>query len=159
MIFYHWELDVYKLSIEAAMKIYELTKSFPREEMYSLTDQVRRSSRSVSGLIAEGWRRRKYEAAFINKLNEAEGEAAETQAWLEYSVKCGYVARTQGRDLHRTYDRVLGKLVRMGNHPEAFLLQKTSKPFKPCRTATTRPTPSLPHSPTPGPSASARFAP
>ena len=84
MVRYHWELEVYQLSVEAAMRIFELTKSFPKEEIYSLTDQIRRSSRSVSGQIAEAWRRRKYEAAFVNKLNESEGEAAETQVWLEY---------------------------------------------------------------------------
>jgi four helix bundle protein len=127
MIRYHWELDVYKLSVEAAMEIFELTKKFPREEMYSLTDQIRRSSRSVSGELAEGWRRRKYEPAFVNKMNEAEGEAAETQTWLEYSVRCGYLPRTKGRDLHRVYDRIIGKLVNMGNNPETFLLGKTLK--------------------------------
>ena len=63
---YHWELDAYKLSVEAAMEIYELSLSFPNEEKYSLTDQIRRSSRSVSGQIAEGWRRRKYRGAFVN---------------------------------------------------------------------------------------------
>ena len=72
---YHWEIDAYKLSVEAAMEIYELSKSFPEEEKYSLTDQIRKSSRSVSAQIAEGWRRRKYRAAFVNKMNEAEGEA------------------------------------------------------------------------------------
>jgi hypothetical protein len=76
---YHWELDVYSLSIEAAMKIFFVSKDFPKEEIYSLTDQIRRSSRSVSSNIAESWRRRKYERAFVNKLNEAEAEAAETQ--------------------------------------------------------------------------------
>ncbi|MEP6664186.1 MAG: four helix bundle protein, partial [Verrucomicrobiota bacterium] len=90
-ISYHWQLDVYKLSVEAGMKLFHITKKFPREEMYSLTDQVRRSSRSVSGQIGEGWRRRKYEAAFVNKLNEAEGEAGETQVWIEYAVKCEYL--------------------------------------------------------------------
>ena len=126
MIRYHWELDVYKLSVDAAMDIFELTKKFPREEMYSLTDQIRRSSRSVSGQISEAWRKRKYEAAFVSKLNDAEGEAAETQSWLEYSVKCGYLPRGKGRDLHRTYDRILGKLVNMGNRPEPWLLKRTA---------------------------------
>ena len=132
-----------KLSVEAAMEIFALTKAFPREEMYSLTDQIRRSSRSVSGQIAEGWRRRKYEAAFINKLNEAEGEAAETQSWLEYSVKCGYMTRVQGKSIHKVYDQIIGKLVTMGNRPETFILGKTAK-------AVTRPHPPaspLPHSP------------
>lgn len=127
MIRYHWELDVYKLSVEASMDIFAVTKKFPREEVYSLTDQIRRSSRSVSGQIAEGWRRRKYEAAFVNKLNEAEGEAAETQSWLEYSVKCGYMTRTQGKSLHKTYDQIIGKLVTMGNKPQTFTLAKTVK--------------------------------
>ncbi len=125
MVKYHWQLDVYKLSVDAAMRIFELTKSFPKEEMYSLTDQMRRSSRSVSGQIAEGWRKRKYEASFVSKLNDAEGEAAETQSWLEYSVRCGYMERKAGRDLHRIYDRIIGKLVNMGNSPETFLLKKT----------------------------------
>lgn len=123
---FHWELDVYKLSVEAGMAIFEATKGFPREEMYSLTDQIRRSSRSVSGQIAEGWRRRKYEAAFVNKLNEAEGEAAETQTWLEYSVRSGYLAPKQGRELHRLYDRVMGKLTNMGNRPDQWCLKRNN---------------------------------
>ena len=97
---YHWQLDVYELSVQAAMEIYELSKAFPKKEIYSLTDQMRRSSRSVSGQIAEGWRRRKY-------------EAAETQVWLEYSVKCGYMSREDGARLHKTYDQIIGKLVNM----------------------------------------------
>jgi len=124
-ITHHWQLDVYKLSVEVAMQIFELTKRFPREEMYSLTGQIRRSSRSVSGQIAEGWRKRKYEASFVSKLNDAEGEAAETQSWLEYSVKCGYMSRSDGIDLHRTYNRIIGKLVKMGNNPQPWLLHKT----------------------------------
>ena len=123
---YHWELEVYKLSVEAAMQIFEMSKKFPRDEMYSLTDQIRRSSRSVSGQIAESWRRRKYEAVFVNKLNESEGEAAETQTWLEYSVRCGYLPATKGRELHKKYDRILGKLVNMGNNPAQWILPKRS---------------------------------
>ena len=72
----HKDLRVYLLSFEAGMEIYHLTKSFPKEETYSLTDQIRRSSRSVSGNLAEAWRKRRYEKAFISKLNECEGEAA-----------------------------------------------------------------------------------
>lgn len=125
LIKHHWELDVYKLAMEMAREIFELTKKFPREEMYSLTDQVRRSSRSVSAQIAEAWRRRKYEAVFVNKLNEAEGEAAETQTWIEHAVNCGYLPLEEGRLLHRKCDRILGKLVNMGNKPEAWVLQKS----------------------------------
>ena len=122
-ITHHWQLDVYKLSIEAGMSLFELSKKFPREEMYSLTDQVRRSSRSVSSHISEGWRRRRYEAAFCEKLNGAESEAAETQTWIEYSVRCGYVTAKEGRELHRSYDHIMGKLVNMQNKPEVWLLQ------------------------------------
>ena len=125
LIQHHWELDVYKLSVETSMAIFRVSKSWPKEEMYSLTDQIRRSSRAVSALISEAWRRRKYEAVFVNKLNEAEGEAAETQTWLEYSVKCGYLDPKEGRRLFRESDRILGKLVKMGNEPERWILRKT----------------------------------
>ncbi|OFX50011.1 MAG: four helix bundle protein [Bacteroidetes bacterium GWA2_30_7] len=120
---YHWHLDVYKLSVESSMEIFELTKLYPKEEIYSLTDQIRRSSRSVSGQISEGWRRRKYKAAFINKLNEAEGEAAETQVWLEYSVKCNYISREIGESLHLKYDNIIAKLVNMGNNSDKWVLK------------------------------------
>ena len=123
-ITHHWQLDVYKLSVEAAMQVFEITRRFPREEMYSLTDQIRRSSRSVSGHIAEGWRRRRYEAAFCDKLNGAEAEAAETQSWLEYSVRCGYLLAKDGRQLHRVYDRILEKLVKMQANSEPWLLPR-----------------------------------
>ena len=124
---YHWELDVYQLSIEGSMRIFELSKKFPKEEIYSLTDQVRRSSRSVSANIAEAWRRRKYEKAFVNKLNEAEGEAAETQVWIEFAVKCKYLDRKIGQELHQLYDQIIGKLVKMGNNPEPWLLKLKTK--------------------------------
>jgi len=126
-ITHHWQLDVYKLSVDIAMRLFELSKKFPREEMYSLTDQMRRSSRSVSSHISEGWRRRRYEAAFCDKLNGAEGEAAETQTWIEYAVRCSYLTAKEGRDLHRTYDRVLGKLVKMQSNPDVWLLPRPSK--------------------------------
>ena len=127
-ITHHWQLDVYKLSVEAAMRLFELSKKFPREEMYSLTDQMRRSSRSVSGHVSEGWRRRRYEAAFCDKLNGAEGEAAETQTWIEYSVRCAYLTAKEGRELHCTYDRILGKLVKIQHNPEPWLLLRSNRP-------------------------------
>ena len=126
LIRHHWQLDVYKLSVETGMAIFETSKKFPREELYSLTDQIRRSSRAVSSAIAEAWRRRKYEAVFVNKLNEAEGEAAETQTWIEYAVKCAYLDRKRGRDLHRACDRVMAMLASMGNNPTPWLLSKTT---------------------------------
>jgi four helix bundle protein len=119
----HLELEVYKMAFEAAMKIFELTRNFPSEEKYSLTDQIKRSSRSVCANIAEAWRRRRYEGAFINKINEAEGESAETQTWLQFSVKCGYLQKSVGKDLYETYDQIIGKLVRMIINPSAWHLR------------------------------------
>ena len=84
----HRELNVYRLSFEAGMEIFELSRSFPKEETYSLTDQIRRSSRSVSANIAEAFRKRQYPKSFISKLNDSESEAAETQVWLDYSLSC-----------------------------------------------------------------------
>jgi len=111
------------MSVEAAMRIFELSKNFPKEETYSLTDQIRRFSRSVSSNIAEAWRKRKYEGSFVNKLNDAEAEAAETQVWLEYSVKCEYLGGGIGKELHQTYDNIIEKLVNMANNPEPWLLK------------------------------------
>ena len=82
---------MFKLSFEAGMEVFTMTKTFPKEEIYSLTDQIRRSSRSVSGNLAEAFRKRRYPKAFISKLSDSEGEAAETQVWLDYALKCGYI--------------------------------------------------------------------
>jgi four helix bundle protein len=81
------ELEVYRLAFDTAMEIFEITKSFPKEEKYSLTDQVRRPSRSVCTNLAEGWRKRRYKAVFINKLSDAEQEASETQTWFEFCLE------------------------------------------------------------------------
>ena len=124
-IVHHWQLEVFRLAREVAQQFFQLSKRFPKEETYSLTDQGRRASRAVSAMISEAWRRRKYEAAFVNKLNEAEGEAAETQVWVMHAVDCEYLTKTEGRELHRLCDRILGKLVNMGNRPEVWLLKKT----------------------------------
>jgi four helix bundle protein len=122
-ITHHWQLDVYKISVETAMSLFKLSGTFPREEMYSLTDQLRRSSRSVSSHVAEGWRRRRYEGAFCDKLNGAEAEAAETQTWIEYAVRCEYLTAKEGRELHRAYDQIMGKLVNMQNNLGVWLLR------------------------------------
>lgn len=121
----HFELEVYQMSFNMAMKIFELTKQFPVEERYSLTDQIRRSSRSVCANIAEAWRKRRYEAAFISKLNDSEAESAETQTWLEFAVKCKYLDREIGKELYEGYDRVLGKLVNMINNPKPWLMVRS----------------------------------
>jgi four helix bundle protein len=118
----HRDLKVYQKALDAAMKIYELSKSFPKEETYSLTDQIRRSSRSVCANLAEAWRKRRYEAAFISKLSDTEAEAAETQVWLEFAVKCKYLGRDEGLALYKTYDEVIRTLVGMINHPETWVI-------------------------------------
>ena len=118
----HTELDVFRLSFDTAMAVFELSKSLPREELYSLTDQVRRSSRSVSSNITEAWRKRRYEAAFVAKLNDAETEAAETQTWLQFAVSCKYVASEHAHHLEREYDKVIGMLVEMIRNPDPWLI-------------------------------------
>jgi four helix bundle protein len=122
----HEELDVYRLAFEAAMQIFEVSKGFPREETYALTDQIRRSSRSVCSNIAEAWRKRRYEAAFVSKLNDAESEAAETQTWLRFAVKCGYLSPEVGRELHQTYDHIIGKLVNIIFNPTPWILPRST---------------------------------
>jgi len=116
----HRELDVYNMAFVAAMKIFNLSKSFPKEETYSLTDQVRRSSRSVSSNIAEAFRKRRYEKSFIAKLNNSEGEAVETQTWLEFSINCGYINNKDYDFIMNEYENILGKLVTMANQPEKW---------------------------------------
>lgn len=122
-IVHHIDLDVYHRAFAAAMKIFELTKTFPREERYSLTDQVRRSSRSVCSNLAEAWRKRRYEAAFLAKLSDCEAEAAETQAWLQFAVECDYLPRDTARELDREYDAIIGMLVKMISKSEDWLLR------------------------------------
>jgi four helix bundle protein len=121
----HTELDVYKKALDASMRIFEISKAFPKEETYSLTDQIRRSSRSVYANLAEAWRKRRYEAAFKSKLSDSESEAAETQVWLEFAVKCGYVERDRATDLYQAYDEVLRMLVSMIHSSESWTIPAT----------------------------------
>ncbi len=100
------------------MKIFELSKNFPKEEKYSLTDQIRRSSRSVCSNIGEGFRKRRYEKSFVSKLNDSEGEACETQVWLEFSLRCNYINKEDFDLLYNSYENVIGKLFNMALHPE-----------------------------------------
>ncbi|MCK4920671.1 MAG: four helix bundle protein [Bacteroidales bacterium] len=118
----HNDLKVYLLSFEAGMKVFELSKSFPKEEKYSLTDQIRRSSRSVSGNIAEAWRKRRYPKSFVSKLSDSEGEAAETQVWLDYSFECKYIESDIHKELYTKYDHIIGMLVNMIKKPESWSL-------------------------------------
>ncbi len=117
------ELRVYRSAMEAAMQIFELTRTFPAEERYSLTDQIRRASRSVCANIGEGWRKRRYAAHFVSKLSDSETEAEETRVWLEFSWKCGYLARERAEELDRQYDLIIGQLVRMIQRPEQWTIR------------------------------------
>jgi four helix bundle protein len=117
-------LEVYQKAFDAAMQIFDLSKTFPKEEVYSLTDQLRRSSRSVCANLGEAWRKRRYEAAFISKLSDVESEAAETQVWLEFAVKCGYLKRETARELYRIYDEIIGTVVGMIHHSETWVVNK-----------------------------------
>jgi len=116
----HNDLKVYNLAFDAAMEIFELSKSFPTEEKYSLTDQIRRSSRSVSANIAEAYRKRRYPKAFVSKLSDSEGEAAETQVWLDFSLKCKYITDKDHQTLYQKYDWIIGKILIMINNPDKW---------------------------------------
>jgi four helix bundle protein len=107
------DLDVYVLAREQARKIFVVSKSFPKEERFSLTDQIRRSSRAVNAMIAEAWARRRYPAAFINKIDETMGEAMETHAWLDHALDCDYLDRNQYRALDEVWQKVGAMLNRM----------------------------------------------
>ena len=119
----HRELHVYQNGRVAAMTIFELSKSFPAEEKFSLTDQGRRSSRSVCANISEAWRKRRYKAAFIAKLSDAETEACETQVWLEFAQLCGYINEETFTRMDTEYDRILGQLVRMIDGADDWLIK------------------------------------
>jgi four helix bundle protein len=118
------ELRVYKLAFELQQEIYRLSKSFPREEQYSLTDQVRRSSRSVGANVAEAWQKRRYSAHFVSKLSDADAEQAETQHWLETAMACDYLPPAKREILIRECRHVGSMLGMMMAHPEKFCSDK-----------------------------------
>ena len=122
MVTRHTELDVYKRGFVAAMRLFELSKTFPKEETYSLTDQMRRSSRSVCANLAEAWRKRRYEAHFKSKLSDSEAEAAETQVWIQFAVDCNYLDRETATPIYKEYDEVLGMLVAMNRDAAKWTL-------------------------------------
>jgi four helix bundle protein len=117
------ELRVYISAMDAAMEIFQITKSFPSEEKYSLTDQIRRSSRSVCANIGEAWRKRRYKAAFISKLSDSETEACETQIWLEFAKRCNYLDEEIASTLTGKYDHILSQLVLMINDADKWLVK------------------------------------
>ncbi len=114
------DLEVYRIAFDTAMEIFEISKNFPKEERYSLTDQIRRSSRSVCTNLAEGWRKRRYKAVFINKLTDATQEAAETQTWLEFALKCSYINEEIYKNLNDKYEHIFAMLNTMEKKADAF---------------------------------------
>lgn len=117
------DLKVYELAFQLAMEIYEDTKNFPVDEKYSLTDQIRRSSRSVPSNIAEGYRKRRYPKSFVNKMADADGEATETQVWIDFAHACGYMSQARQLELRMGYEEVGRMLGSMMDHPERFSLR------------------------------------
>jgi four helix bundle protein len=117
----HKDLKVFQKAYQAAMEIFHLSKAFPPEEKFSLTDQIRRSSRSVAVNIAEGFRKRQYPKAFVNKLSDSDGEATETQVWLEFAKDCQYLSVENHRKLTEEYLEIGRMLGAMMSQPEKFL--------------------------------------
>jgi len=117
-------LIVYRKAFDSAMAIFEITKTFPKEEKYSLTDQIRRSSRSVCTNISEAWRKRRYKAVFINKLSDSGQEAAETQTWLEFSLACNYLDKQLFQKLYNDYEEIFAMLHSMAEKADMFCNRK-----------------------------------
>ncbi len=109
------DLEVYRLAFESAMRIYSISKGFPTEEKYSLTDQIRRSSRSVCSNIAEAWRKRRYPSHFVSKKNDAD-----TEVWLDFSLKCNYLNKQDHSELRDNYDHICRMLTKMMDKPEQW---------------------------------------
>ena len=139
------ELRVYQQTFATATHIYRLSKRWPAEKRYSLTDQIRRSSRSVCANIAEAWRKRRYPAHFVSKLSDSDSEAAETQVWLDFALDCDYINQEDHDSLYATYENIAGGLVRMMTKPNTWCgpsqLREPTVPYNPH-------TPTLPYSDT-----------
>ena len=114
------DLEVYQRAFRSAMRVYEITKCFPKEETYSLSDQIRRSSRSVCSNIAEAWRKRKYQAVFKSKLTDSMQEASETQCWLEFGLACKHIEDKLFKELDSEYEEILLMLNAMEKNAEKF---------------------------------------
>jgi len=120
----HRELRVYQLAFDSAVRVYEAAKGFPSEERYSLTDQFRRSSRSVCANIAEAWRKRRYPKNFVSKLSDADGEATETLVWLDFALRFGYIPAALHHELTDAYEHICSQLTLMMNEPEKWIPKK-----------------------------------
>jgi four helix bundle protein len=121
------ELRVYQTAMDAAMRIFELTKRFPADERFSMVDQMRRAPRSVCSNIGEAWRKRRYPAHFASKLSDSESEAEETRVWLELALRCGYISQDDMEQLDSTYEGILGQLVHMIDHTQDWVI-RTRRP-------------------------------
>ena len=127
------ELEVYQNSIALAMRIFEISRNFPSEERYPLTDQFRRSSRSVCANIAEAWRKPRYKAAFISKVSDAENEATETQVWSELAHLCGYIDKKPFTDFDAACDHIVSQLVRMCGAADRWAMRSKQNAHTPTR--------------------------
>ena len=120
-------LDVYNMAREQCGVIFRLSRTFPADEKFALTSQIRNASRAVCAMIAEAWGRRRYEAAFASKLNEAMGEAMETQAWLDQALDCAYISDKQFAELDAHWQHIGGKLNRMIDRSSDFCPPSTER--------------------------------
>jgi four helix bundle protein len=127
------ELNVYKLARSAALEIFEISKTSPREERYSLTDQIRRSSRATKAMLAEAWARRRYRPAFINKIDEALGEAMETQSWLDDAVDCKFITPAQFAKMDSEWQSVAAMLARMIDRAADFCKNPSDQDYRKTR--------------------------
>lgn len=118
------DLRVYQAAMDLAMEIFRLSKSFPKEERYSLVDQIRKSSRSVCANLSEAWRKRRYQAAFVSKLSDSETEAAETQVWLEFAFRCDYIKEKTFKNLDQRYEHILSQLVTMIMDAHSWVIRR-----------------------------------
>lgn len=121
------ELNVYRLSIEMQQEIFEISKKFPKEEIYSLTNQIRRSSRSIGANIAESWQKRRYLPHFVSKLSDADGEQAETLHWLDTSLKCNYISDKEHKNLSQKCKRIGSMLGKIMSEPDNWCSRFNNK--------------------------------
>ncbi len=120
MVEHFRELRIYRQAFRVAREIFRLSKGWPKEERYALTDQIRRSSRSVCANIAEAWRKRRYPKHFVSKLSDADAEAGEAQSWLDFAIDCGYLEKDDYDKLDAEYEKIIGGLVKMMAAPEPW---------------------------------------
>ena len=120
------EMHVYQNALASAMDIFQITKTFPSEEKYSLVDQIRRSSRSVCANLAEAWRKRRYKASFVAKLIDAEGEANETQVWIDIACRCGYMNGSEAKQIDQKYNHIIGQIILIKENSDKWTIPKDS---------------------------------